>query len=83
MGCQFQSGPKLRVPDLSAPTAVPESTPQVLNTWRSTNSGAPGTPTRAVATQPTRSPEEVKLRQDLLRERETHHEGGGQWRVPD
>ena len=27
--------------------------PHVLITWRSTNSGAPGTPTRAVATQPT------------------------------
>ena len=33
--------------------------------------------------QQTRSPEQVKLRQDLLREREQHHGGGGQWRVRD
>ena len=52
----------------------------VLITWHSTNSGAPrdAHPSRRHTEQ-----RQAGLRQDLLREREPHHEGGGQWRVPE
>ena len=58
-----------------APCAAHNGTPQTRPPQ--------GRPPRPSPTAKPRSPEQVKLRQDLLREREQHHEGGGQWRVPD